>query len=34
MQEAVAEGIGGMVAVLRMTPEQVDEIIEKVLHME
>lgn len=29
MQEAVAEGIGGMVAVLRMTPEQVDEIIEK-----
>lgn len=29
MQEAVAEGIGGMVAVLRMTPEQVDEVIEK-----
>ncbi|HHD2753172.1 TPA: ACP S-malonyltransferase [Clostridium perfringens] len=29
MQEAVAEGIGGMVAVLRMKPEQVDEVIEK-----
>ncbi|MGG5461689.1 ACP S-malonyltransferase [Clostridium sp. B9] len=29
MQEAVEEGVGGMVAVLRMTPEQVDEIIEK-----
>ncbi|ELC8442921.1 ACP S-malonyltransferase [Clostridium perfringens] len=29
MQEAVAEGVGGMVAVLRMTPEQVNEIIEK-----
>lgn len=29
MQEAVAEGVGGMVAVLRMTPEQVDEIIAK-----
>lgn len=29
MQEAVAEGVGGMVAVLRMTPEQVDEVIEK-----
>lgn len=29
MQEAVTEGIGGMVAVLRMTPEQVDEVIEK-----
>ena len=29
MQEAVPEGLGGMVAVLRMTPEQVDEIIKK-----
>lgn len=29
MQEAVPEGKGGMVAVLRMTKEQVDEIIEK-----